>query len=291
MKCTGKFFKVLLLAIGPAILLLSISNRAAAQDAAAVQAELQKALATNNVLKERAAKLEAALVTLQAERDKNLKSVVELTDQLHQAFNEVKRLKAENAQLRGLVPQPPSDVGEPPEVDGLVTADPSGDLVEISLGTDDGLKAGHRLKVYRLSNGTNADLGRIVVVKALADKAICKIDGKAAKQPIQKGDRVTTAKQLETPATVPLRPGEPPNLTGGVVLAVGDGGEVEISFGAADGLRPGHRLEAYRLTGSEGIYVGRLEVVKTAAKKSICRSIIEFERHPVRKGDRVTSKL
>jgi regulator of replication initiation timing len=235
-------------------------------------------------LQEREA-LRQQLRQLQADRDKNYKSVVELTDQLHNAFQEVTRLKAENARLSALLPPPP-----PKGLEGLVTARREDGFVEITLGSDDGMMPGHLMSVVR-PKGTGIEvLGEIMVVKAAPDKAVCRVDSEAIKGAIQKGDRVTTGKQLAEPAATELpKPGEVPVLVGGTVLAVLPGGQVEISFGAGSGLRPGHRLEVYRETGGTGIYVGQIEVVQTGPKKSLCKIVSEMDT--VREGDRVTSKL
>ena len=44
-------------------------------------------------------------------------------------------------------------------VDGVVTATPGAGLIEISLGSDDGLIKGHKLEVYRIGGGHNAYVG------------------------------------------------------------------------------------------------------------------------------------
>ena len=103
--------------------LLAVSPNSAAQDPSALQRELVIARKLNDEFKARLAAAEAALAQsqavadklrqqfqqLQAGRDKNYGSVVELTNQLHQAFSEIKQLKAENARLstllRGLLPR------------------------------------------------------------------------------------------------------------------------------------------------------------------------------------------
>ncbi|NQT13872.1 MAG: hypothetical protein HQ582_14050 [Planctomycetes bacterium] len=77
----------------------------------------------------------------------------------------------------------------------------------------------------------------------------------------------------------------------GVVLAVSDKGQVEISIGSDDGLSTGHRLEVYRREGTAGMYVGRIEVLLTRPDRSICRVLSEFLQRPIRKGDRVATKL
>lgn len=231
--------------------------------------------------------LQQELQQAQADRDKNLKSVVELTDQLHQAFNELKRLREANAQLIALLPKPPDKV-----LEGVVTAVLDNGLVEISLGTDDGLSHGRLLTAYRVSGTAAAPLGAVQVVTVAKDKAVCKIDAASLKSPLKKDDRVTTGKpSLAPPNPAPPNPNEPPHLVDGTVLAVGAEGQVQISFGANDGLKLGHRLDVYRLTGGQGIYIGRLEVVNIESDKSICKSILEFERDTIRPGDRVASKI
>ncbi len=279
--------------------LLAVSPDSAAQDPSALQRELAIARKLNAEFKARLARAEAALAQsqavadklrqqfqqLQAERDKNYGSVVELTDQLHKAFNEIKQLKAENARLSILLPGPP-----PKGLVGRVTAVDKSGLVEISLGSDDGLKPGHEFSVFR-AKGTATDvLGRIMVVTTAPEKATCRAGTGSLKGAIQKGDRVTTGKlPAAAPAAERSTPGEPPFLIGGAVLEVLEDGQVEISFGTADGLKRGHRLEVYRETGRQGIYVGRIEVVQAGPKRARCK--IVAEQDTVRKGDRITSKL
>jgi len=229
--------------------------------------------------------LRQQLRQLQAERDKNFKSVVELTDQLHKAFQEVTQLKAKNARLSALLPPPP-----PKGLEGLVTATRGDGSVEVSLGSDDGLMPGHMLSVVRPKGAAMEVLGEIMVLKAAPDNAVCRVDSTSIKGAIQKGDHVTTGKQPAEPAAAELpKPGEVPLLVGGAVLAVLPGGQVEISFGTGSGLRPGHRLEVYRQTRGTGIYVGQIEVVQTGPKKSLCKIVSEMDT--VQEGDRVTSKL
>lgn len=229
--------------------------------------------------------LRQQLRQVQADRDKTFQSVVELTDQLHKAFNEVKRLTAENTRLTAWLP-PPLQKG----LEGLVTATQKDGLVEISLGSDDGLKPGHQLSVCRAKGSELSVLGQVVVVNAAPDKAVCRVVSESLKGATRKGDRVTTGERPgPPPPPVAPKAGEPPLLLGGTVLAVLEDGQVEISFGTADGLRPGHRLEVYRDSGGLGIYVGQVEVVQTGPKKSRCKIVLEQDT--VRKGDRITSKL
>ena len=76
----------------------------------------------------------------------------------------------------------------PPRVDGVVTAVSDRDLLEISIGSDDGLRVGHTLEVYR----NNSYLGRVVVRRTEPDRAVVEILPEYRKGTIRKGDRVAT---------------------------------------------------------------------------------------------------
>jgi predicted nuclease with TOPRIM domain len=84
--------------------------------------------------------------------------------------------------------------------------------------------------------------------------------------------------------------GVPPRVEGVVLAALGDG-LVEISLGADSGLQKGHRLDIYRVGAAGNKYVGRIEVLKTAPDKSVCKIDPKFQQSEVQKGDRVASKL
>jgi hypothetical protein len=81
-----------------------------------------------------------------------------------------------------------------------------------------------------------------------------------------------------------------PPVSGQVVAVVG-GNSVELSIGADDGLKKGHRLEVFRNTGGENRYIGRVEVVETSPDKAVARIIPEYRKAAVREGDSVTSKF
>lgn len=138
----------------------------------------------------------------QADRDEHFKEVVQVTDELHQAVNELKRLKARQVTLAAdlakakevlrhfnLTVDTPID-DTPPDVEGVVLATPGSNLVEVSIGSDDGIREGHTLQVYRISGGVRTYLGRVTVVKTSPDKSVAKIDPNYRKGTIQKGDRV-----------------------------------------------------------------------------------------------------
>jgi ribosomal protein S15P/S13E len=76
----------------------------------------------------------------------------------------------------------------PPKVDGVVVNVGEKDLIEISIGDDDGIKKGHELDVYR----DNAYLGKVIIVKTSPDRAVGEIIPEFKKGIIRKGDRVAT---------------------------------------------------------------------------------------------------
>lgn len=87
----------------------------------------------------------------------------------------------------------------PPAVDGEVLetkrAGRSGsDLVEISIGSDDGLAEGHKLSVYRPQQGDRAAkfLGDIKLVYVTPDRAVGVVILRAKNGVIERGDNVTS---------------------------------------------------------------------------------------------------
>lgn len=75
-----------------------------------------------------------------------------------------------------------------PRVTGVVLAINNSDLIEVSIGSDDGLKPGHVLQVYR----GNQYLGQITIRTTGPDRAVGQIDKTLQRGKIQKGDNVTT---------------------------------------------------------------------------------------------------
>jgi hypothetical protein len=76
----------------------------------------------------------------------------------------------------------------PPKVEGVVLVVSDKDLIEISIGKDDGLKEGHTLDVFR----DNAYLGRIKVIRTAPDRAVGQIIKELQRGQIKRGDRVST---------------------------------------------------------------------------------------------------
>jgi hypothetical protein len=173
------------------------------QARAQVDAGAEATQMTAKMLQQQVASLQKELSIAASERDKNLKSVVELTDQLQRAFAEVSQLKAENVRLRALAPKEDRQVGgepEPPKAQppdappnlfgGEVLSIAEDGRVEISFGSDDGLTPGHRLEVYRPSGELGIYVGQIEVVQTQPQKAVCK--PVLERDKIRKGDRITS---------------------------------------------------------------------------------------------------
>lgn len=89
----------------------------------------------------------------------------------------------------------------PPRLDGVILdsrppkRQGASELVEISLGSDDGLKKGHQMSVYRLASAAGQQpryLGKIVIVNTTPDKAVGQVIEGSRNGVIQKGDNVTT---------------------------------------------------------------------------------------------------
>jgi uncharacterized protein YlxW (UPF0749 family) len=138
--------------------------------------------------------------TAQQDRDDQFQQVVPLTDQLNQATGELNRLNERNAVLvaqnaslervlerNGLTAETPvSHI--PPDLNGVVLESSNADLIEVSLGSDDGLKKGHLLEVIRGSQY----LGRLEVYTVKPDVSTARIIKEYQKGPIKRGDLVRT---------------------------------------------------------------------------------------------------
>jgi hypothetical protein len=141
--------------------------------------------------------------TLRTERqrlDKMFLNVVDLTDKLNQAESVRKNLDEVNKQATFEMSKMKSVLNAhglradelvtqiPPSVEGVVLEAAGKDLIEISIGSDDGLKVGHSLDVYR----DNQYLGRITIKRADPDRAVGQVKRELQRGQIKRGDRVTT---------------------------------------------------------------------------------------------------
>jgi hypothetical protein len=138
--------------------------------------------------------------TVKRDADQKFLAVVDLTDKLNQAQSQLDILNERNkeaafqiAQMKNVLNahglRPDELVSHiPPPVDGVVLEVSGRDLIEISIGADDGLKVGHSLDVYR----DNQYLGRIVIRRTDPDRAVGQMIRELQRGQIKRGDRVTT---------------------------------------------------------------------------------------------------
>jgi signal transduction histidine kinase len=136
----------------------------------------------------------------QRKRDQMFLTMVDLTDKLNQAESVKQGLEEVNTQATKQMSQmkqvldahglrPDTLVSHiPPKVEGVVIDVSDKDLVEISIGADDGLKVGHALDVYR----NNQYLGRIEIRRTSPDRAVGRVMKELQRGQIKRGDRVTT---------------------------------------------------------------------------------------------------
>jgi hypothetical protein len=157
-----------------------------------------------NILRAAAAQLREDIKTAQADRDANFKRVVDLTDQLHNAVAERVRLETTSRNLADEFAKAKEALAyfkinykidykaksPPPDLQGEVTGLALPDLVEVSVGSDQGLRKQHQLEVVRMSGGPAVYVGRITVMESSPHRAVCRPDPRLLKSPIQKGDRV-----------------------------------------------------------------------------------------------------
>jgi hypothetical protein len=145
-------------------------------------------------------KIREDLRVVQRDLDQKFLSVVDLTDKLNQAESLRQLLDERNreaafqmAQMKMVMDahglKPDTLVSHiPPKVEGVVLAVSDKDLVEISIGADDGLKVGHSLDVYR----GNTFLGRVVIRRTAPDRSVGQLIKELQRGQIKGGDRVTT---------------------------------------------------------------------------------------------------
>lgn len=173
-----------------------------------LQAAHKTVVESERIAQTRLTDLEAEILKLrketqlaQLDRDMQFSKVVELTDRLNQ--DEVKRQALEeranqlNAQLaqmtmvmkaHGLTPHSLVAKIEPINLTGIVLVVSDKDLVEVSVGQDDGLREGHIMEIYR----GDTYIGQIKIMKVAPDRAVGQINKDLKRGQVRKGDHVTT---------------------------------------------------------------------------------------------------
>jgi hypothetical protein len=141
----------------------------------------------------------AEIISLREDQRGKFDQVVQVTDENNQLEGTLQRVEAQSRQLRdalGVAQQALDYVGAPatapvtgtaPRAEGRVL-EVRGDRVVVSLGKDDGIRAGHELDISR----GERYLGRILITKTITDKAVGEVMDGFRRGPIQRDDRVRT---------------------------------------------------------------------------------------------------
>jgi cell division protein FtsL len=141
------------------------------------------------------------------DRDKLFKTALDATEELHKAAGEYNAARERNEQLTKQVAgkdvvmrekgiDPNTDPGSVvPTVEGVISRierKAGGQLVEVTIGADDGLKTGNTLEVSRGAKY----LGRVEIIQTTPDKSVGRVDRNFQQGQIQEGDRVATRIKL-----------------------------------------------------------------------------------------------
>ena len=140
-------------------------------------------------------------------RDRTFKQALDATEALHNSANEYNRARERSEQLtkqvagmttvmreKGIDPatEPGSVV---PIVEGIVNQvrrTAGAQLIEVSIGADDGLKTGNTVEISR----GGKYLGRLEIIETSPDKSVGRVDRRFQQGQIQVGDRVATRIKL-----------------------------------------------------------------------------------------------
>jgi hypothetical protein len=161
----------------------------------------------NEGLTNEATGLRQQIRTEQQARDAAFAKTLEATEAVHQLTGQYENARERSEQLtkqvsgmthvmreQGLDPatEPGAVV---PTVDGLVSQvrrAAGAQLVEVTIGADDGLKPGNTVEVFRGSKY----LGRVEILQTSPDKSVGRVDRRFQQGRIEEGDRVATRIKL-----------------------------------------------------------------------------------------------
>ncbi len=167
-------------------------------------ADLSEAKDERDAADELVGKLREEINGLQSKLKKSVNDGASLAAELHQSESELamaterkKQLEQQVANARVVLQQNGLSLTRPetviPVVGGVITA-VANDLAEVSIGSDDGLQAGHELEVFR----ADEYLGRLRVVSVKPDRAVVRVLKDFARGIVQQGDRVATRLKLDS---------------------------------------------------------------------------------------------
>ncbi len=137
---------------------------------------------------------------VQKERDDQFKQVVATTDNIHQVTLELKvskdrlqQVSAQYAKLKEIAELKNwSPIEQINDLHGKIVGVSAENLVEVSIGSHDGLKVGNTLEVFRGAKY----LGRVEVVRLDTNRAVAKILPDFKQGQMQKGDDVASRLKL-----------------------------------------------------------------------------------------------
>ena len=173
---------------------LQVDSRNALKTLDTAQSEMKR-------LKDEVEGLRQEITQTRRDRNRQVAAVRELTDRLNQGEGQLSRLKDRNEQLVSdlsraslLIDSNGLSINDPidkiaPKLDGVITAVKGGSLIEVSLGSDEGIRRGHTVDVY---SGEGGYLGRAVVIETNTDRCVAKIVPEFRQGVMRKGDRVAT---------------------------------------------------------------------------------------------------
>jgi hypothetical protein len=163
--------------------------------------------ALNEGLTKEATGLRGQIRDEQQARDAAFANTLQATEALHQLTGQYENARERSEQLtkqvsgmthvmreQGLDPatEPGAVV---PTVDGVVSQvrrAAGAQLIEVTIGADDGLKTGNTVEVYRGSKY----LGRVEILQTSPDKSVGRVDRRFQQGRIQEGDHVATRLKL-----------------------------------------------------------------------------------------------
>jgi hypothetical protein len=151
--------------------------------------------------------LRGDIAASQKEADEQIKKSIDLADKLAVANGTLSTLQERNTQLAtdvskaktilkglGMSIEDPADASTIP-VTGVITA-VSHSKVELSIGTDDGVRVGQELDIYR----RDKYVGRVKIIDAKAENAVADILPEYQQLPIMRGDNVGSQLQVRVPS-------------------------------------------------------------------------------------------
>lgn len=144
----------------------------------------------------------------QLARDRAFATTLTATEELHQTKSQLDSALERSRQLtsqvadyahimqsNGVDPNTPPDAVTP-SVNGLVSQvrqAAGAQLVELTIGADDGLKQGNTVEVYR----GDRYLGRVEILRTSPDRSVGRVDRRFQQGRIVEGDRVATRLQID----------------------------------------------------------------------------------------------